>query len=288
MNILCSHGGKLNIEEFSGWGKSFMSIGHDFLFFKNKEKPILDAFYEKKPDIFITHESFIDRATKKAINLYDSCKTIIFYENSSFLENNKFHENVYCLKKLNPSVDIYNVISPTVRTNLISDINYIGEYIDNDDNIFLNMLNDNGFIIKVWGDKKWPYVQYLGKIKESLIKDIIVSCSLSISSDLFSDENWALKVFACGKPCILYRSDKTKNLISASNFNYDDEDSFLKAIIDFLQNPESLQEEVEEIRNDIRNNHTSHNRASELFNILGMKEDSDKCLVELRKILIKY
>ena len=48
MNILCVHGEQLNIEEFSGWGKAFISCGHDFLFLKQKEKPILDAFYEKK------------------------------------------------------------------------------------------------------------------------------------------------------------------------------------------------------------------------------------------------
>lgn len=288
MNILCVYGEQLNIEEFSGWGKALISCGHEFLFFKQKEKSILDAFYEKKPDLFITCESAFDRATKKAINLYPKCKVIIFYKNTSFLENKNFHENVYCLNSFDPSVDIYPLLKGKLKANLISDINYVGEYIDDNDNVILNTLSENGFIVKVWGEKKWPYRQYLGKAKENLVKDIIMSCSLSVSSDLFSGEIWPLKVFASGKPCILYRSAKTKDLIGADNFNYEDEESFFKAIIDLLQNPDSLNDEVERINKDVRNNHTSHNRVAKLFNIMGMEQESDKCLLELKKILEKY
>ena len=62
--------------------------------------------------------------------------------------------------------------------------------------------------------------QYLQDNKNSKSENLLYF------TDLFSGEIWPLKVFASGKPCILYRSAKTKNLINADNFNYEDKDNF--------------------------------------------------------------
>ena len=82
---------------------------------------------------------------------------------------------------------------------------------------FLNLLNDQSLCIKVWGNTKWPYRQYVGKLKSDLVKDAISSCSLSLYSDLFSDFSWALQVFSCGKPCFMYKSKASCDLLGASN-----------------------------------------------------------------------
>lgn len=292
MNILCSRSKQLSMTEFSGWGKAFISCGHNFLFFLEKEKAILDAFYEKNPNIFITHEDILNRPTKKAINNYSSCKTIIFCKDDTLKSQKIFHDNVFYVYPdsdiLYPSLDVYSVLRAKIEPRFISDINYVGEYVDVEDNVFLNMLSNKGFVVKIWGEKKWPYVQYLGKIKEPSIKNIIRSASLSVYSDLFSDFGWFLKVFSCDKPCFAYKSKKSFDIIKASNFNYDDEDDFLRAIIDFLQNPESVEEQLVEIKNEIMYKHTAHSRVCSFFEMLGMKEESEKCHTELQKILTKY
>ena len=48
------------------------------------------------------------------------------------------------------------------------------------------------------------------------------------------------------------------------------------------------QKEVFRIRENIRSNHTSHNRVSDFLNTIGLKEEAKKCIVELQKITSKY
>jgi len=284
MNVLCVKSKELSTKEFYGWGKAVNSSGNNFIYWNKGKKPILDVFYEKKPDVFIVHTNDVDRATKKAIALYNDCKTVIF--NGS--EEMKYHENVFVLPLPNKSLDIYNFIVYKKQERFFSDINYVGDYIDIDENIILSLLNDKSLCIKLWGNTKWPYRQYVGKLKSDLVKDVISSCSLSLYSDLFSDFSWVLQVFSCGKPCFMYKSKSSSDLLGASNFNYETEEDLVFSMIDFLRNPESLQKEVFRIRENIRSNHTSHNRVSDFLNTIGLKEEAKKCIVELQKITSKY
>jgi hypothetical protein len=284
MNILCVKSKELSTKEFYGWGKAINSSGNNFVFWDKEKKPVLDVFYEKKPDAFMVHANDVDRATKKAIVSYNECKTVIF--NGS--EEMKYHENVFISPLPNKSLDIYNFIAYKRQERFFSNINYVGDYVDVKDNVFLNLLNNQSLCIKLWGNTKWPYRQYVGKIKSDLVKDVISSCSLSLYSDLFSDFSWALQVFSCGKPCFMYKSKMSCDLLGASNFNYETEEDLVFSMIDFLRNTESLEEEVFSIRENIRNNHTSHNRASDFLNIIGLKEEAEKCIIELQKIILKY
>ena len=284
MNILCVKSKELSTKEFYGWGKAINSCGNNFIFWDKNKKPVLDVFYEKKPDAFMVHANDVDRATKKAIVSYNECKTVIF--NGS--EEMKFHKNVFISPLPNKSLDIYNFINYKKQDRFFSDINYVGNYVDIKDNVFLNLLNNQSLCIKVWGNTKWPYRQYVGKLKSDLVKDVISSCSFSLYSDLFSDFSWVLQVFSCEKPCFMYKSKASCDLLGASNFNCETEEDLVFSALDFLQNPESLEKEVGRIRKNIRDNHTSHNRASDFLNIIGSKEEAEKCMIELQKITSKY
>lgn len=291
MKILCDMEEPLDLTEITGWGKVFVNINHDFLFIKRKEKAILDAFEEKKPDIFISHVELTNRATKKAILNNKNCKSIIFINseedkekfekdlNILFISKNKLEKTFY----VKPSCDIYLCLNPSIDNNMISDICYVGDFIKDD--VFSKCFEM--FRFKCWGNSKWYTPKFLGKIKDEKIKNIIFSSCMSIYTENIKNKNWPLYVYACKKPLLSYKNEWFKNFIKQNDLCFDNEDEFFKTIISIISNPEMIQENINVNRDFIINNHLSHHIVSDILSIAGFSEDSDKCLNAAKEIIQK-
>ena len=292
MNILCDMEKPLDLTEITGWGKVFLNIGHNFLFIKRNEKAILDAFEEKKPDIFISHIDLINRATKKAIQNNKNCKAIIFVNTDEDKQKIEDHSNTFFISKNNlqdifyikPSCDIHLCFNINIDLNMVSDICYVGDYIKDD--IFSKCFEM--FRFKCWGNTKWPTPKFLGKIKDEKIKNIIFSSHMSIFTNNCKNYNWPLYVYLCNKPLLNYKNETLKNFINNSQLYFEDEDEFLKTIISIISNPDMIQENVETNKSFILNNHLSYHIVSGILKNIGMSEDADKCLNVVEKIIQKY
>lgn len=292
MNILCDIEYPLNQKELHGWGKAFSSIGYNFLFLNRKEKAILDAFEEKKPIIFITHSSLLNRASCKAIKNNPYCKTFIFIDSEEDKEKIKNQENVFYISKnkdvesffIEESCDFYLCLRPKTNINMISDICYVGDYVE--ESIFSKCFSV--LKVKCWGNTKWPFTTYLGKIKSEKIKDAICSSTMSLYVDEFNNKSWSLYTYVCNRPVISYNSAWLKNFLVDKSLCFSKEEDFFENLLNIIRNPEMAYENVRVNSQFIKNNHLSHHRVSDILNIAGFKEDSIKCMNVVTDLIKKY
>ena len=291
MNILCDLENSLEEIELYGWAKVFVSCGHDFLFLDRSQKAILDAFEEKKPDIFITHINALNRATKKAIERNDYCKSIVIInqnEDKQKLENKKniffiSQNNLDCLK-IEPSCDIFLCIKPRTELSMISDFSYVGDYVK--ENVFSKFFSK--FRVKCWGKTLWPYPNYLGKIKNEKIKNIICSSTLSFFSDDLKNKNWPLYCYMCNKAVINYKSDWLKSILINNETYFSNEEEMFNEIFKILKNEQKLIENIKSNHEHVKNNHLSHHRVSDILNYIGFSEESKRCLNAVMEMMKKY
>lgn len=291
MNVLCDTGNQLNSDEMLGWGKAFVSAGNNFLFLKREEKSILDAFNEKKPDIFITDFNLVNRATKKAIENNKYCKFIIFISNQEQkkqIENN----NVFFISQNNienclnviPSCDIFLCLKPQKQKSMICDISYVGDYFY--EKVFNKCFEK--FYIKCWGNSKWPFVNFIGSIKNDKIKNVICSSKMSFYSDNLNNKNWPLNVYGCKGLIINYKSLWLKNILINNDFYVEKEEDFFNLIESILNKSKNIESNIEENYNHVIKNHLCHNRISNILYNIGYEEESKKCLNAAMEIIQKY
>ena len=288
MNILCDMEYPIDIQEIKGWGKVFVSLNHNFLMIKRKEKAILDAFYEKKPDVFISHIDLIDRATLKAFDKYKDCIKIIFVKKENFNNLSNFkninfisYSNINNILQIEESCDIFNFLKPNMVNSLISDISYVGNY---EKETILNKIC-NIFDVKIFSETKWPCSNHIGFVRDEYVKNIIFSSKLSIYLDDLKNKKWALNSYLCGRPVLNFKSDWLKNILKNNCFYFDDEKKLINQIHDILTDNIKTKEIVETNKNFVLNNHLSHHRISSILEYCGLKEESNKCLIAAQKIV---
>ena len=292
MNVISDYEYPLDVLEISGIGKAFTSIGYNFLLIKRKEKEILDAFAEKKPDIFITHISMIDRATYKAIKNNQNCKTFIYVEKENDLDKFKDFKNVFFISKqinkfsifLPPSCDIYLCLKPELEESMISEICYIGNY--KKDFVLNNFFND--FDVKCWGKTIWPFNSYLGLLKQNKLKNAIFSSKTSIYDDNCENKTWPLYFYMCNKPIINFKSIWLHEFLNKNSILINTEEELLNEIQDIIKDNNKHKENIETNTKNISNNHLCHNRVSAILDYADLKEDSLKCLNVAKEITKKY
>ncbi len=291
MNILCDIDNPLDEVEMTGWGKVFVSLNHSFLFLKRKEKAILDAFEEKKPDIFITHIDLINRATKKAIEKNNNCKSVIFINTDDDKEKLKNIDNIIWVSNnknsallIEPSCDLYLCLKPKTELSMISDICYVGDFIKN--NIIDKLFNN--FKTKFWNKKVWPYETYLGNLKFEKTKNAICSSTLSFYFDELKNKKWPLYVYMCKKPVINFGSKWLKSMLINNDLNFEDEDLAIDCIKKIIKNSELATLNIEHNYDYVKNNHLSHHRVSAILDYAGFKEEARKCLTAVMEITEKY
>lgn len=292
MLVLSDIENPLDVKEIYGWAKVFVSIGHDFIFLYRKEKAILDAFEEKNPNIFITHNDLLNRASIKAINNNQNCIPIIFInkddEKNLKINNKKAifickEEKQDCLI-IKPSCDIYSCLNPTLEKHMISDLCYVGKYCD--DKILNKFFID--FNIKFWGSTKWPYSTYLGKIKDEEIKNAIFSSKFLYYSNNLNNEKWILYSYMCNKPVLIFQSNNLKFYLKDHSLFFENEEELFEKAIQIKKHAIDLKSNILSNKSHIKNNHLSHHRVSAILDYAGLKEESKKCQKSLEQILEKY
>ena len=292
MNVLCDMEYPLDEKEMFGWGKAFSSIGYDFFFLNRKEKAIIDAFEEKKPSIFITHATLLNRASCKAIVKNEYCKAFVFIDSEEDKEKLKDKPNVFYISKnenlncmfIEESCDLYLSLKPKTNINMICDICYIGDYVKE---CILSKCFSM-FRVKCWGNTKWPFTTYLGKIKPDKIKDAICSSTTSLYLDDLNNKSWPLYTYLCNRPIVSYKSTWLKNVLKDKSLCFSDEESFFENLLNIIRNPEIAYENIKINSEFIKNNHLSHHRVSAILDAIGLKEDSVKCINVAMDLIKKY
>lgn len=165
MKILARKSNK-NFRKISAFSKILSDIGNEFIFWTSEKIPVFDAFYEKKPDIYIDSTKNVDLALIKCLKKYNQTKVILI---GSFLHDNcdsknfSSNEEIELIKKMKQetgkpdliiancsektsfsinhwkkigcstlnslsAADMYLCIKPKINEKFISDITYIGNF----------------------------------------------------------------------------------------------------------------------------------------------------------------
>lgn len=272
MKILCQQSNGFYQDEMSAWSKILVYNNNDFTFFDIQKKPVFDAFYEIKPDLFIVNANECTKKLDYLAEKYHSCKIVLLNVEGNF--KNYKQNNIYTFSYLNddirPCFDLFIFKESEAKKEYLSEVNYIAREFNKD---YLKFMNN--FDIKIFGKGHWPTPRFLGNIEDSEKKHVIASCQYSLCGSSYKDIKWFLECVACNKYCFAYKNEYIKNMLSKEFYvdNY-------KEIFDliFINQQQNQISNFNLLRDKIIKEYSSKNQIANILKKIGLNEEAEKCL----------
>jgi hypothetical protein len=277
LKLLFSSAQDGNVSQYSiGLLSAFNEAGYESAFWNRTQKPVLDAFYEYRPTVlFLDSVRLLDRATVKAVAKYNAKLAVVLdpYNSSDLetfkplLETAKDHlvpivkaENLDDFKmwgdiidraiQVPYGLDIVNYKLGSKKENLECDITYVGGF-DDDKKALLSkyVLFETYPIgarhIKIFGNKRWPAVQFLGFINAEDVANLYSSAvtTLYIPTNNHTVHEKFYQIIGCGgipvMPKGLPSPISVDEVVTAYDIN-------LSKVINFYKNKKQREDKVKQ------------------------------------------
>lgn len=259
MRILGIHTGNLVI---NGLLSAFEYVGHDPVFMK-KDKKVFDGFYENKPDIVILQPFQINNEIREAVKRFGSKCFVIGADDPDFIRFD-----------VKPAANIAQLLAKKDCKRFFSEIAYITLAEPKDNELqFIEQFLSCG--IKIFGHPV-PYTSYICKVNSFADIARILASSIYLV-DFYN--NLVLDAWMNNCVCTPYRPNPVL---------------FPSDIFGGCQSPQDFmfdacdKSKITNAQNWILDGNTYFHRVAEVFDILELPTESEKCknlniIKELRK-----
>ncbi len=266
MNILSFQSNDLII---NGLISALVVAGHNCNFVK-PNKTLFDAFFEYKPDVFITTPGNINNVLQEAVKRFN-VKAVQISDN---------HYEGFISYAPKPAANLAQLIGME-KDILLSEFAYIMleqpnantvEYIEHF--IYPNFSRQ----LKIFGFEL-PYHSYIGPV--SSMADI---GNILRSTEYLLDytNNLVMDAWMNHSICVPYRSNPV--LFPTDIFGRYEHPHELEEQLNKFDDPLFTSKKRTEARSWILDNNTFFHRTSELFKLIGMDKEADKCLNTLEEL----
>lgn len=181
--------------------------------------------------------------------------------------------------------DLFTFLGGKPVDKFLCDISFVGGYWPyksrNLDKILGKLCEDKRLNIKIFGNGKWPYGQYLGLIEDAQMKDLFASSQICLnisephSTDLgFDIIERVFKVPTCNSLMISDRVQEIEDMDYPIP-TYETIDDIMYSLDECKCNPKKRIETIQEQKKWVLDGHTYFHRVRDIFNLLDLSNEGE-------------
>jgi hypothetical protein len=254
------------------------------------EKPIIDVFDERSPSLMFLHESQLGSAFNIVCEEFDFDYVLISSQqhphvdkkpccvitSKQFEENFKGQQNIMSLL---PAAKVTEIHSAKKKSAMKSEVLIVTGIIPHTEPIVDSMRSVcKSYRTKIIGESPAPLPNYLGKVNMFERADFIMSAKVLVD---FGSYDYLDAAYLKTSP--LFGQPPLPSLEGVKTFH--DIPTLLSQIDAQLSGGQDSKKYVEDIHQNVTNNHTYYHRCAKIFKRIGMSEVSDALLIFLKELL---